>query len=336
VARVWYDVLRQPLKTTDIVDYVNGTYTLSRYSDSHQLAWTEDKDGRPTDYTYDPVDGTLLSTVAPDPDGAGSLGRPTTSYRYDETKIGTATAPGAALQGLRASYFNGSSLAGRPIAVRNDASIDATWTGAPATGVNADNFSVRWSGNLNVTAASDTTYVFSTLAGGGSRLVIDGVQAIDKWTGQTTAAAECSPPIRLTPGKHRIAVEFHDTGSGTADVHLRWTTNSNCNTGAVVIPTGNLLPAWLNQTSVVAAKNTDGGAARVSFSHFNQPWTGLPDYTLVPVGATNHVTSFDYDSYGRTLTKWLPKANQSRNPNANGDLPPTPPPQTNKPTHLAK
>src|SRR2546423_1333786 len=81
------------------------------------------------------------------PDGPGSLGRPVSSYRYDETKIGTATTPGAALQGLQAAYYDNANLAGRPKLQQTDANVDASWgTGGP-TGLGvSDNFSVRWSG----------------------------------------------------------------------------------------------------------------------------------------------------------------------------------------------
>ena len=333
--RVWYDVLRHPLKTADIVDFVNGPYTLSRYGETDQLLWTEDEDGKPTDYTYDPVDGVLQKLEAPDPDGAGALLRPTTSYRYDETKIGTASSAGPALQGLKSSYYATNDLSGRPALVRTDADVDESWTGSPGAGVPADGFSVRWTGNLNVTAAADTVYVFSTLAGGGTRLVIDGVQAIDKWTGQTTATPECSPPVLLTPGKHRIALEFHDTGSGTAEVRLRWTTNTTCAAGDTAVPSANLLPAWLNQTTVVTPKNSDSGQEQLAFTHFNEPWTGLPDYTLAASGGVNHVTSFEYDTYGRLTTKWTPKANLNRNPDANGDLPATPAPDPTYRTQFA-
>ena len=338
--RVWYDALRHPLKRADVVDDVNGTYTLSLYNAANQLLWTEDETGAPTDYAYDLVDGTLLSATGPDPDGANpTLGRVASSYRYDESAVGSATTAGPALNGLRAAYYADQTLAGRPAVVQNDPKIDATWSSAPVTGMPADDFSVRWSGNLVVAAGQAGTWAFSTVAAGGTRVVLDGVELVNKWGAQTTGTPICSPPVELSEGKHVLVVEYKDTGSGTAEVHLRAAKSATCSAGDPVIPdaSNNLsfLPAWLNQTSVVSPKNTDGGAARVSFTHFAQPWTRNPDYALAQVAGTNHVTSYDYDPYGRLVTIWMPKANAARTVDAGGNLSATPAPDTNYRTLFA-
>ena len=68
--------------------------------------------GNPTDNSWDTTNNVLLSSTGPDPDGAGPLARPLTSYRYDESQIGTACTPndGACgqsypLQSLRCSQI---------------------------------------------------------------------------------------------------------------------------------------------------------------------------------------------------------------------------------------
>ena len=327
IARVWYDAQFHPLKTAGVVDGINGTYQLSLYNGANQLLWTEDQTGAPTDYSYDPVDGTLSSVTGPDPDGGGTLGRVTTSYRYDETTIGTATSPGTPLAGLKGNYLNGTALAGRPIVTRNDADIDFTWTGAPATGVNADNFYVRWSGDLVVGAGQDGTWTFSTVAVGGTRLVIDGNELINNWGGQITASPVCAPAFNLGPGKHSIVVEYEDSGSGSAEVHLHASKSQACSAGDHVVDgsTGlTLQPAWLNQTSVVTPANSSGGSARIAFSHFANPETGNPDYTLVQSEGTNYITAYAYDSYGRLIKKWMPKGNSTRTIDGSGNLTGTP------------
>lgn len=328
VARVWYDPLFHPLKSAGVVDGINGTYSLSLYNGSNQLLWTEDQTGAPTDYAYDPVDGTLSSVTGPDPDGAGSLGRVTTSYRYDETVIGTPTAAGTPLAGLKAEYFNGSTLNLRPIVTQNDTNIADTWAGAPATGVNADNFYVRWSGDLVVAAGQNGNWMFSTVATGGTRLIVDGTELINLWGGQTDAAPACSPSINLAAGKHSIVVEYKDSGSGTADVALHAAKGTTCSLADSLIPDAaknlTLQPAWLNQTSVVAPANTSGGSGRISFSHYATPATQDPDYSLVQSGGSNYITAYTYDSFGRLAQKWMPKGNASRTIDVSGNLTGTP------------
>jgi RHS repeat-associated protein len=320
-AKVLYDTQFHPLETSTVVDGINGTYQLSLYNGANQLLWTEDETGAPTDYGYDPVDGTLTSVTGPDPDGAGSLGRVTTGYRYDEKAIGTATTAGTALVGLKGNYFDGTALAGRPIVTRTDSDVDFTWAGAPATGVPADNFYVRWSGDLVVGAGQDGIWTFSTVAVGGTRLVIDGNELINNWGGQTTANPVCAPSFNLGPGKHTIVVEYEDSGSGTAEVHLHASKSQTCSAGDHVVDgtTGlTLQPAWLNQTSVVTPANSSGGSARIAFTHYAAPETGNADYSLVQSEGTNYITAYAYDSYGRLIKKWMPKGNSGRTISTSG------------------
>ena len=68
--------------------------------------------------------------------------------------------------------------------------------------------------------------------------------------------------------------------NGTAAVQLKLGTS--CAT-ASVIAGSSLKPGYRNQTSAVSPPNSAAGQARVSFSHFAEPQTGLPDYTLVKV-----------------------------------------------------
>ncbi len=312
--RAFYDNLGHPLE----VDDVFGNYTLSVYNDRDQLAWSEDEDGNPTDYSYDPVDYTLTQVQGPDPDGPGTLGRVTTSYRYDETQIGTASTPGAALQGLKAAYYENENLAGRPKALQTDATVDVNWgTGAPTPlPGRPDNFSVRWSGDLNVTTAG--SYVFSTVADEGTRLTIDKTKAIDKWTGQSATIPVCSQRITLAAGKHKLSLEYRE-GTGSAEVHLRWTTAASCSLPDATIPAANLLPAWLNQTSTLAPGDTAANP-RISFSHFVAPSTGSPDYALVRANGQDLITSYGYDAFGRITQKVMPKGNAGRSIDASGNL----------------
>ena len=202
--RVFYDKLGHPLQNQLPLTPTN--YRLSSYMAQNQVAWTEDEASNPTDYTYDPFDFTLQSVRGADPDGVGPLGQPITSYRRDETVVGDATNPGTALLGLKAQYFTNATLSGRPALLQTDPNVDFDWgTGGPAGLGVTDNFSARWSGVLTVPQAA--SYIFATLADDGTRLTIDGMQAINQWSGQTAASPFCSNKITLSAGKHRLVLD---------------------------------------------------------------------------------------------------------------------------------
>jgi YD repeat-containing protein len=303
------------------VDDQLGNATMASYNAQDQLLWSEDADGNPTDYSYDPVDNELLSATGADPDGAGGLPAPVTGYRYDETQIGTKTTPGAALGGLRGAYFDNVNLAGRPKALATDATVDFNYgSGGPTAlpGV-SDNFSVRWSGDLNVQTIG--LFTFSTVSDEGTRLTIDGYQLINNWHDQTVTTTT-SNQVTLGPGLHKLVLEYYDK-TGPAEVHLRWACPApGCSQpiSDQVIPSSALRPAYLNQTSTLAPASPQS-LGRIVFNHYADPIAGQPDYTLVqPVSGTNLITSYSYDNYGR-LAQWvMPKGNASRTIDSQGNL----------------
>jgi RHS repeat-associated protein len=312
VARVFYDQLSHPLEIDNPLETVvsNKNFQLYDYDSLNNLLWTEDGSGDPTDYSYDTFSHSLLSVAGTDPDGAGPLAAPVTSYRYDETKVGSATAPGSPLQGLQARYYSVDNLVGYPAKVQNDPNVDSAvnWNGAgpPALGGQTSGFSIRWSGAISIAAGQ---YFFATTADGGTRLFVDGSELIDQWTGQTTAAGpKCSSPITLTGGLHRIVLEYHEPAATPA---VKLQSGSSCATVATVASAA-LFPQWLNQTSTVVPASTTGGPPNVSFTHFNAPQTHEPDYTLTSVNGASLVTSLEYDTYGRLVKKTLPKGNAGR------------------------
>ncbi|HZT92261.1 MAG TPA: PA14 domain-containing protein, partial [Gaiellaceae bacterium] len=310
VARVFYDNLAHPLEIDSPLQTSssNQNFQLYAYDKLDLLNWTEDGAGNPSDYTYDTFTHALLTVTGPDPDGTGPLARPVTTYRYDETNVGTATAPGTPLQGLQARYYPVSDLSGYPAAVQTDANIDSSnWGGTapPALGGQTTNFSIRWSGAISVSAGS---YVFATVADGGTRVFVDGAEVVNDWTGQTTSAPYCAAPINLTGGRHQIVVDYHET-TGTASVKLE--SGSTC-TALSIVGSSALLPEWLNQTSIVTPPDSNGGAANVAFAHYAVPGAREPDYELATSGGSSMVTSFEYDSYGRVVKKTMPKGNVGR------------------------
>ena len=116
--------------------------------------------------------------------------------------------------GLTATYYNGSNFE-TPVLTRTDPAIDFNWAyGSPATGVNSDRFSVRWTGQIEpVHASGSQSYTFYTTADDGVRLWVDGRLLIDNWTNQS--AATRSGTISLAAGrKYDIKLEYYTVKNG--------------------------------------------------------------------------------------------------------------------------
>jgi hypothetical protein len=90
---------------------------------------------------------------------------------------------------------------------------------SPGPGVNANNFSVRWTGKVE--ASSTGNYQFQTVSNDGVRLWINGVLVINNWTSHATST-DTSASIALTNGtRYAVTMEYYDV-SGTAVARLRW------------------------------------------------------------------------------------------------------------------
>ena len=112
-------------------------------------------------------------------------------------------------------YFNNLTLAGDPVMVRNDPSLNFSWGNtSPAEPVAVD-FSVRWTRSLSLAAG---TYRFSLTHDDGMRLWIDGVLHADEWE---RCCRTDTVDVPLTAGTHTIVVEFVDL-YGAAQAALAW------------------------------------------------------------------------------------------------------------------
>ncbi|HSG15960.1 MAG TPA: PA14 domain-containing protein [Anaerolineae bacterium] len=113
--------------------------------------------------------------------------------------------------GWRGEYYNNMTLGGSPVLVRVDKSIDFDWgTGSPEWGVvGADNFSVRWTGNLNVSAGR---YRFIMSTDDGARLWVNGQLVIDKWLDQQGGYHEVT--IDLPNGSAYVQMEYYENQGG--------------------------------------------------------------------------------------------------------------------------
>ena len=92
-------------------------------------------------------------------------------------------------------------------------------TGAPASGVTADNFSVRWTGRVEAPVTGN--YRFTTVSSDGIRLWVNGQLVINNWTDHNTTT-NTSATIALTAGvRYTITLEYYER-TGSAVARLQW------------------------------------------------------------------------------------------------------------------
>jgi YVTN family beta-propeller protein len=123
--------------------------------------------------------------------------------------------------GVVGRYYNNTTLGGTAVLTRIEA-IDFNWgSKAPSTGVNSNQYSVRWIGFIEAPATG--TYVFQTNADDGVRLWINGQQLINRWT-NSSARNDNSGPVNLVAGqRYPVTMEYYEN-SGQAVARLRWQT----------------------------------------------------------------------------------------------------------------
>ena len=117
----------------------------------------------------------------------------------------------------RGEYYANRYLTGQPLIVRNDPMPVFDWgLGAPALGLPADDFSVRWSRTLSLSAGC---YRFAAEASDGVRVYLNESLIINAWH-----EAPEGPLVRelsLAAGDHDVVIEYFDAG-GPARVSVTW------------------------------------------------------------------------------------------------------------------
>lgn len=150
--------------------------------------------------------------------------------------------PAAAQSGVvwNAEYFNNTILYPAPDLKRQDASIGFDWgNGAPAPGISADNFSVRWGADPFFLAG---TYRFWALADDKIRITIDFAYTplIDTITNPSVGRI-VSADITLSTGSHHIQVDYIEEG-GNAYAFVTWANLASNPTGPNFPPLTNSNP----------------------------------------------------------------------------------------------
>ncbi|MHC4206376.1 MAG: PA14 domain-containing protein, partial [Planctomycetota bacterium] len=121
--------------------------------------------------------------------------------------------------GVRADYYKGMNFENL-VLTRTDPQIDFSWgdPGGPDASVGDDNFSARWTGEVE--AAFTETYTFYPRTDDGARLYVDGQLLVDRWVDRS--ATENRGTIDLIAGNtYSLVMEYYEN-TGGAVAELRW------------------------------------------------------------------------------------------------------------------
>ena len=179
--------------------------------------------------------------------------------------------PGAGT-GITGTYFSDMTLT-NAVVTRTDATLNFDWgNGSPASGVGMDNFSARWTGQVQ--AQFSETYTFTTLSDDGVRLWVNGQLLVDNWTDH--APIENSGTVPLVAGqKYDVKMEYFENSGGAA-AKLFWASSS---TAKQIIPVTQLFPSGTTPDTTGAlpsgwtAQDVGDVAAGGSTTQNNGTWT---------------------------------------------------------------
>ena len=173
---------------------------------THSVPWSTTRAPAPARALFQ------LEAQAPPP-GATATRAPTFTPSPAPT-----VSPPAGPGGLNGQYFSGRGL-GSPVLTRSDPAIDFDWgAGAPGPGLPADDFSVRWTGE--VLAETAGPYTFTVTSNDGARLWVAGQPLVDVWT---DGVHDSSGTVQLDAGRwYPLTLEYFE-GLGTARVRLAYT-----------------------------------------------------------------------------------------------------------------
>jgi beta-glucosidase len=140
-------------------------------------------------------------TVLPGGDGVPTMPVPETLLRAPDGR-----------PGLAADYFANPNLTGAPVLRRVDSTLDFSWgNAAPAAGLPADGFSVRFTGKLVPKASGH--HLLSITGDDGYRLTLDGKRIIEDWTDH--APRTRGVVTTLEAGRaYDVVLEFYERGGG--------------------------------------------------------------------------------------------------------------------------
>ncbi len=238
---------RFSVRWTRSVYFTEGTYRFSAASDDGVRVW---------------IDGDLVIDKWQDSSAVTHtverrLGTGNHSLRveyYDNTQSASIrvrwerTDSSGSYPDWRGEYWSNRRLEGNPTVVRNDEEIDFNWgSGAPDSRLPNDNFSVRWTRNIDFEAG---LYRFFVRADDGVRVYLDDELILDEWH-DGLSNVDYTVEQQLGNDDYRLRVEYYER-TGGARVEFSWRRISATAT-PVATPTWTPIPSV---TATVPPTNT--------------------------------------------------------------------------------
>ncbi|MFI6878529.1 fibronectin type III domain-containing protein [Streptomyces sp. NPDC050400] len=189
-----------------------------------------------------------------------------------------AAAAGCASPTFKREFFANTAFSGTPKKTDCDSTIDQNWgTGAPAAGLPANSFGVRWS----VTRDFGSGGPFTLAASGydGIRVYLDGTRKISLWT-NTSSSHSKTVNLTVPSGKHTLRVDYVNW-TGTAKVKFGYAPR----TSATYDKTAPLAPKGLRASY-------DNDTRRTSLSWSKNVEMDLANYRVYRKLST--ATAWDY------------------------------------------
>jgi GH35 family endo-1,4-beta-xylanase len=187
--------------------------------------------------------------------------------------------------GLLGQYYDSNDLSGTPAIVRTDANVDFDWAaGSPGSAISTDNFSARWSGQIEANFTEPHSFIVN--ANDGARLWVNGQLLIDQFDAGNLIDA--SATIDLVAGRrYEIQLDFREA-VGEAGVSLEWSSPS---TAREVIPQNQLFAS--ERGGISFARFDDLNSSEIDDLRSNTTLLASPDTTatLTAFETTNNAAA---------------------------------------------
>lgn len=190
----------------------------------------------------------------------------------------------------------GSGFLAQAQVARNDATINFDWgTGSPNTVVNADQFSARWTGQVQPRYYG--AYTFFITADDGCRVWVNSQLVVDKW--RDDGGTEVSGVVTLDAGqKYDITLEYFENGGG-AKAKLEWSSPLQ---GREVVPASQLYSsssARSNVSETLSVSDENGSSIYPNPGKSGE----MHEVTLVLDRPSSHVSLSMMNDQGQLILK---------------------------------
>ena len=310
---VTFDDSGRALDDTDPAN-IKATTTWDAKVDDRVLAGRDPQGFAST--TYD-TDGNGVRTLATTSYGPSS---PTCFNMANRTPNGTCSNPAVpstttvydTTQGLLRTGWSNATWSGRPDAALTTGTngLASDWNTSGPTGLSTDNFSLRYTGWINLPTPTNCTaefcdYTFTLNADDRAWLMIDSGLVVSN----QSANIARSETLSFAPGWHRIRVDMVEN-SGSAMLQLQW---AFAGTATTDIPNTAYSPGYMLPTSITTDDDSTASPDTVQTVAYNgggvDPLYGLATSTTVGALTTTNTYEAVGTGYMRQLTKTLPGGN---------------------------